>query len=201
MTATLPLMVVTGASYAADWKEPVLPGYRTLNKAVGGQETPQVLARFKNDLAATQPAMVLLWGHVNNIFRAPEGGLEAAKQRAVSDYRAMIAEAKALNIGVIIATEVTMGPPTAWGDRLSTLISELRGKETYRGWVNRNVREVNAALRTLAAQEGIRVLDFERALDGGDGYRDRLYAKEDGSHLTPAAYAALTKYTAAQLAK
>ncbi len=199
MNVSLPLLLITGASYAADWKEPVLPGYRTVNRSVGGQETSAVMARFREDLAATRPAVVLIWGHVNNIFRAPEGGVEAAKRRAGSDIQAMVAEARAQNIRVIVATEVTMGPPTAWGDRFSSFVNELRGKETYRGWVNRNVRDVNAALRSHAAQIGVPVFDFERALQGEDGYRREEYTREDGSHLTPAAYAELTRYTADQL--
>lgn len=199
VSASPPLLMITGASYAADWKEPVLPGYRTVNRAVGGQETSAVLARFRQDLAATRPAVVLIFGHVNNIFRAPEGGLDAAKRRAASDTQAMVAEAQAQNIRVIVATEVTMGPPTKWADRFSTFVNELRGKETYRAWVNRNVREVNATLRSQAEKAGIPVFDFEKALDGGEGYRREEYTREDGSHLTPAAYAELTRFTAAQL--
>jgi lysophospholipase L1-like esterase len=201
MNAPAPLLLITGASYAAEWKEPVLPGYRTVNRAVGGQETSAVLARFRDDLAATRPAVVLIWGHVNNIFRAPDGGVDAARRRADSDIRAMVAEARAQNIRVILATEVTMGPPTKWSDRFSTFVNEIRGKETYRGWVNRNVRDVNTAIRTHASEAGLPVFDFERALDGGEGYRREEYTREDGSHLTPAAYAELTRYTAQQLSK
>jgi hypothetical protein len=196
-----PVLLITGASYAASWEAPVLPGYRTLNRGVGGQETSQVQARFAADLDAVRPAAVLIWGHVNNIFRAPDGALDAAKERAEGDFQSMVAQAQARGLKVFVATEVTMGPPSAWGDRLSTFINGLRGKETYRGYINRHVREVNAALRAQAARSGVTVLDFEKALDAGDGYRRREFAQEDGSHLTPAAYAELTKFTAAQLAR
>ncbi len=196
-----PVLLITGASYAADWQQPTLPGFRTLNKGIGGQETNQVQARFRADLEATRPAVVLIWGLVNNISRAPEGGVEAAKKRAESDYAAMIAEARAQGVEVIVATEVIMGPPSSWGDRLSTFINDLRGKESYRAWVNRHVREANAVLRAQAGKAGITVFDFEKALDAGDGYRRGEFTQEDGSHLTPAAYAELTRFTAAQLAR
>lgn len=195
-----PVLLITGASYAADWQVPALPGFRTINKGVGGQQTNEVRARFRADLEATRPAVVLVWGLVNNISRAPEGGVEAAKQRAGDDYAAMISEAQAQGVKVIVATEIIMGPPSSWGDRLSTFINGLRGKESYRAWVNKHVREANAALRTQAAKAGVTVFDFEKALDAGDGYRRGEFTQEDGSHLTPAAYAELTKFTAAQLA-
>jgi hypothetical protein len=67
--------------------------------------------------------------------------------------------------------------------------------------VNRNVREVNASLRALAAKNGVTLLDIERALDDGAGFRRAEFAREDGSHLTPAAYAEMTRVTSAHLAR
>ena len=81
MAADEPLLVITGASYAADWKSPQLPGYTVVNKGKGGDETKQVLARFDADVLALKPAAVLIWGHINNYHRAPGGDLEAAKSR------------------------------------------------------------------------------------------------------------------------
>jgi hypothetical protein len=38
-------LVIIGASYAADWQKPNLPGYSVVNRGVGGEETSQVRAR------------------------------------------------------------------------------------------------------------------------------------------------------------
>ena len=85
MAGNQPLLVITGASYAADWKSPQLPGFTVVNKGKSGDETKQVLARFDAEVLALKPAAVLIWGHINNYHRAPGGDLEAAKKQAWAD--------------------------------------------------------------------------------------------------------------------
>src|SRR5262245_59940391 len=80
-------LVIVGASYAADWKQPHLPGYLVTNRGVGGEETQQVLARFDRDVLALRPGAVIIWGSINNIHRAPVGGIKVAKDRAVANTR------------------------------------------------------------------------------------------------------------------
>lgn len=192
-------LVITGASYAADWKTPSLPGFEITNRGVGGEQTHQVLARFDRDVVAARPDAVLIWGHINNIHRAPDGQVESAKQRAMSDYREMVRRARAANIRVVLATEVTLSEAVGWTGRLAAFIGKLRGKNGYSDWVNGHVRAVNAWLRTYAAEERIPLLDFEQVCDDGAGFRKREYSSEDGSHISAAGYTALTKYTQSQL--
>jgi lysophospholipase L1-like esterase len=186
--------MITGASYAADWKTPALPGYQIVNRGVGGEETHQVLARFHRDVAEVRPSAVLIWGHINNIHRAPAGGVETAKERAKDDYRALVSAARAQGLTVVLATEVTLSDAVGWVNRVVMTINRLRGKEPYSAWVNGHVRELNAWLRSYAKAEGLMLLDFEAVFDNGSGFRKLEYSKEDGTHISTSGYAALTRY-------
>lgn len=195
-----PVLVIAGASYSKDWKTPPFPGYRVINTGKGGDETQQVLARFDEVLAA-KPATVILWGHINNIHRAPAGRMEVAKERARANYREMVALAKANGITPIIATEVTLSEAVGFMNRLAAFVGGLRGKEGYAARINREVRAVNEWLRTFAREQNLKVLDLERALDDGEGFRKTEYTTDDGTHISEEGYAALTRYAITELAR
>ena len=199
--ADKPLLVITGASYAAHWKTPDLPGYTVVNKGRGGDETKQVLARFHTDVLALKPAAVLIWGHINNYHRAPGGDLEAAKKGAWNDQLEMIRLARSQGVTVILATEVTLSEAIGFGNRLAAMIGSIRGKEGYSARINKPVRAVNAWLRDYAKKEGLRLLDVEQLFDDDDGFRKTEYTTDDGSHISPEGYAALTSYAQAIFAK
>lgn len=192
-------LVITGASYAGGWDRPVLPGFEVTNKGVSGEETHQVLARFERDVLATNPAMVILWGHINNIHRAPGGDFSAAIARAKGDYEAMLAAARGKGIQVVLATEVTLPEAIGLMNRFAALVGRIRGKEGYSSRINAQVRELNEWLRITARHQGLQLLDFERQFDDGRGFRRVEFTTEDGSHISPSGYAALTEYTRAQL--
>lgn len=194
-----PMLIIMGASYAKDWKTPPLPGYTVVNKGKGGDDTGQVLARFDSEVLALKPSSVILWGHINNYHRAG-GDMDAAKKKAWNDSLEMIRRARAQGITVIIGTEVTLSEAVGFGNRIAAFIGNLRGKEGYSARINKPVRTVNGWLRDYAAKEGLRVLDFEKALGDGEGFRKTEYTTDDGSHITEEGYAELTRYTLAQIA-
>lgn len=193
------IMVLAGASYVGGWKEPELPGYKVVNRGAGGEETHQVLARFDRDVIAAKPAAVMIWGHINNVHRAPPGGIEATKEKAKADYREMVRLARANGIEVILATEVTLSEAVGLANRVVAFINNLRGKQSYNAWVNEHVRDLNAWLRTYAREQGLQLWDFEQVFDDGEGFRKLEYSSDDGTHISPAGYAALTTYAQAQL--
>ena len=65
--------------------------------------------------------------------------------------------------------------------------------------VNSHIKEVNAWLRQYATQSKVPLLDLEKAVDTGDGYRDPDYTSDDGSHISKEGYAAITKYVTGAL--
>ena len=198
MAANQPLLVIAGASYAADWKTPALPGYTVVNKGKGGDETKQVLARFDADVLALKPSAVLIWGHINNYHRAPGGDLEAAKKQAWADHEEMIRRARAQGVTVILATEITLSEAVGFVNRVVAFINGLRGKTSYAARINAPLRAVNDRIRTYGREQGLRVLDIEALFDDGEGFRKVEYSADDGSHVSPEGYAALTAYARKQ---
>lgn len=198
---TLPQMrsrslVILGASYAAGWGAPPLPGFDpVINRGIGGEETGDMLRRFDRDVAAARPGAVLIWGHVNDITRSTPERLEATKVAAREHYRQMIHKARAAGVEVILATEVPWTEPVGLMNDLRAFIGHLRGKESYAQRVSAHVGELNEFVRELAARERILVLDFERVFANDEGTRKTQFSAEDGSHISQAGYAALTDYS------
>jgi lysophospholipase L1-like esterase len=188
-------MVLIGASYAADWGTPDLPGFKVANKGMGGHETSQVLARFETDVIAAKPQVVLIWGHINDIFRAPNGDMQAAASRATRNLAEMTSRASQAGIRVIIATEVTLNRPEGFMEWIGQTAAALRGKQTYQERINHHVRVVNEFVRSHAREKGFLLLDFEKVFDDGAGFRKSSYARRNDTHISEAGYAALTEYT------
>jgi lysophospholipase L1-like esterase len=194
-------LVVIGASYAGNWGQPELPGYRITNKGVGGEESWQVASRFERDGLSLKPDAILIWGHINDITRTTPDRYSLAKERAVKSYQQMLAQARSANVTVYLATELTRPTAVGWRDWIPATIGRIRGKESYDQMVNREVKEINTWLRKTAAQENLTLLDFEQALDDGDGGRRLEYTLEDRSHVSAAGYAAVTQHARTKLSR
>jgi lysophospholipase L1-like esterase len=199
-------LVIFGASYAHSWGTPPLPGYKVVNRGVGGEQTKDMRSRFQRDVVAAGPDVVLIWGHINSITQSnvmgstPERS-QAVRQSAREDYLAMVAQAHAAGIEVMLATEIPLAEPVGLANEARALIGRLRGKQSYASQVNAKVRDLNAFIRHLAASEGLRLLDFDLVFAPDGGARKPEYAAEDRSHVTAAGYQALTAYAVAEIGK
>jgi lysophospholipase L1-like esterase len=187
-------MVILGASYAAGWKIESLAGMRVVNKGVGGEETRDMLARFDRDVVAQRPQRVLLWGFINDVFRAPADRVDEKLAQARANFVAMVERARARGITPILATEVTIRRQAGIRETVLYYVGPLLGKQSYQDRVNTRIREVNIWLRDFAKQQGLQLLDFEAVLANRAGERAAEFAVEDGSHLSAAAYEALSQY-------
>lgn len=187
-------IVLLGASYAKNWDLTGLRGFKIVNKGIGGEQTYEVLARFDRDVVALKPRAVILWGFINDIFRSSPEELESNLARTRQNIQFMIDQAVRHGISPILVTEVTMPPPTKLSDRIVGWLASARGKQSYRDYVNVHVRETNRWIRKVAAKRKLTILDFEEVLADKDGNRKLEYANEDGTHLSPHAYNALTQY-------
>lgn len=192
-------LVIIGASYAAEWQNPQIPGYTVTNRGIGGQESSDLHARFESDVIALKPDAVMIWGHYNDIVRASADKTAAAKQKAQDNYRAMTERARAAGIEVILATEITIPIANTWKEKLMALVGSALGKQDYRSQKNEQIKAVNVWLRDYARTEKLKLIDLEKALDSGNGTRKVEYAREDNSHVSPAGYQAITRYVAPQL--
>lgn len=188
------VLVVIGASYAKDWDIRSVGHYRVINRGNGGEETQQMLARFDQDVIRPRPSAVLIWGFINDIFRAPRDAIGSRQARIRDNLQKMVNKANAAGISPLLATEVLVTSPDRMWDTLLSWYGAVRGKQSYQDYVNENVRDVNKWIREFGGVRNIKVLDFERTLADGKEGRQRRYAAEDGSHLSKEAYSALTDY-------
>lgn len=193
-------IVVIGASYAKGWSVKQLAGRPVINRGVGGQETHDLVARFERDVVAERPFAVIIWGFINDIFRSPPDALAARKETIKRNMTQMVEVARRNGIQPVLATEVTMrGKASSWADTAMSWIGKAMGKRSYADNINEHVQEINAWIRDYAKQQAIPLLDLQPVLADANGLRKKEYAKEDGSHLTEAAYDALTRYTEPEL--
>jgi uncharacterized SAM-binding protein YcdF (DUF218 family)/lysophospholipase L1-like esterase len=188
-------IVILGASYAGGWKPSSLAGHPVINKGVQGQQSFELLARFEQDVVAARPQAVIIWGFINDIFRTPRENVDAALTRAQGSSEQMIALARKNGIEPILATEVTVRPLDTWSELIGSWVGWVMGKESYQVWVNRHVGRGNEWLRATAKREGLLLLDLQPVLADSTGMRRKEFASEDGSHITPAGYAALDAYS------
>jgi lysophospholipase L1-like esterase len=192
-------LVIIGASYAAEWGQPALPGFEIVNKGVGGEESSAVRARFERDALSLAPQVVLIWGHYNDVVRAPPERRGEVAARTKENYRTMVEQARAAGAQVVLATEITIPIADTWSERAKAQAGWLLGKVDYRRRVNAVIVELNEWLRVYAQQQHIVLLDFERALASSNGTRRVEFTRTDGSHVNAAGYEALTRYSSETL--
>ncbi|MCC7126643.1 MAG: YdcF family protein [Acidobacteria bacterium] len=188
-------LVILGASYAQGWQPGTIADAAVVNLGITGQQSFEFLDRFERDVVPLQPRAVIIWGFINDVFRAEPGQQAQSTTRARESYERMVTLARQHGIEPIVATEVTMRAEDTWRERLSALLNVFRGREGYQDTINRHVRETNAWLRTFAARERLLLLDFEAVLaEPGGGQRRREFVQADGSHVSDAGYQALSEY-------
>lgn len=185
-------IVVLGASYAGGWTLERVAGIPVVNRGAPGQQSFEMLERFERDVVAARPRAVILWGFINDIFRAQDA--DAARARARESFTRMIALARQHGIEPIVATEVTIRPERSWMNTLASIAGAIRGKESYQARINRHVIETNQWLVDVARREGLLLLDLQSTLAEEGGTRRPEFTQADGSHITGAGYAALTEY-------
>jgi lysophospholipase L1-like esterase len=187
-------IVILGASYARAWQPDSGSGLRWLNRGVDGQQSWELLERFDADVAAVRPAAVIIWGFINDLFRAAPGTTSGATARAKASLTQLIERARHHGIEPVVATEITIRRRGGFGEWITTVVGRLLRKRSYQDRINTEVRAVNAWLRSTAAERSVLLLDFERVLSDRTGARRAAYAARDGSHISARGYAALTAY-------
>lgn len=179
-----PKLVLFGDSLVQDWTEiqPGLFGQTWLGRGVEGQGTTRLLARFRSDVIALKPQVVLIAGGTNDLIAADT---RIGSDQTISNIESLIDLAEANGIAVIVTTLPPVKAfPTRPGFNPQSFVPEL-----------------NRRLRELAQRRGLALADFHAALvaPGGNTYRPEL--SEDGIHPGPAGYRALEPVVRAALAE
>ena len=192
-------LVIIGASYARGWTDFSPANFTVVNKGVNGEQSSEMLARFRKDVIDERPEVVIIWGFINDIFRSSREGIEPTLVRTRKSITEMVDLARANGIKPVIATEVTIRGRSGIKETIASWIGRIKGGEGYQDYVNRHVLRTNQWIREYALEQRIPLLDFQPLLSDREGRRKPEYAKEDGSHLSAKAYSRLSQYAGEKL--
>lgn len=188
-------IVVVGASYVESWSlNRLIAGYRMINRGVHGEQSFEMLARFRQDVIALKPEAVIVWGFNNDVHRSDRARIDQTLRRTRESFSAMVQLAKQAGIIPILATEIFIRGPDEWLEGFKIWIGTILEKDSYQDYVNRHVAEINCWIRDAATREGVMLLDLEAVFADQQGLRRKETAKPDGRHISQRGYDALTHY-------
>jgi lysophospholipase L1-like esterase len=172
-------VVFMGNSITQGWAplfDSLFPGKPYVGRGISGQTTPQMLVRFRQDVIALKPKVVVILGGTNDIA----GNTGPSTLEMIEDNLASMTElAKANGIRVVIVS-VLPAADYPW----------KRGIEPAP-----KIIALNAWLKQYAASAGAVYLDLHSAMDDGrGGMRPELSG--DGVHPNAVGYALMAKLTA-----
>jgi lysophospholipase L1-like esterase len=149
------------------------PGRPYLNRGISGQTSPQMLVRFRQDVIALKPTVVVIQAGTNDIA----GATGPATRGTLSDYIMSMTElAKANSIRVVLASITPVCD-------CSTVQTDLRPPAKIADW--------NDWLKQYAASSGSTYLDYYSSLAVGRNLRPELTV--DGVMPNDAGYAVMAK--------
>jgi lysophospholipase L1-like esterase len=169
-------VVFMGDSITDNWgrrvASPLFEGKPYVNRGIGGQTTPQMLVRFRQDVVALKPKVVVILAGINDI--AENTGPTTLE--AIEDNLASMTDlAQANGIRVVLAS-VTPALDFPWRP----------GKEPAR-----KIVALNAWIRQFAASRYVVYLAYYSALVGADGGM-KPGLSSDGVHPTAEGYAVMS---------
>jgi len=171
-----PRVIFFGDSITDGWHlDQYFPGKPYVNRGIGGQTTPQMLVRFRQDVLDLHPAVLVVLAGTNDL--AGNTGPETMGQ--IEDDFATFADlARAHGIKVVFAS---ITPISDYGPA---------GASMPAGRPPQKILELNASLRQLCANNSLVYLDYYAAMvDGAGMLRRELSA--DGLHPNAAGYAVM----------
>jgi lysophospholipase L1-like esterase len=183
--AKLELRVVfMGDSITDAWASPqfggFFPGKPYVDRGISGQTTPQMLIRFRPDVIALQPKVVVILAGTNDIA-GNTGPMTLAQIEA--NLVSMAELAKANKIRVVLASVL---PVSNYGHDRQGKPLDMR--------INRppeRILELNAWVKKYAADKGHTYLDYFSAMVDAQGLLQQELS-EDGLHPNAKGYAVMS---------
>jgi lysophospholipase L1-like esterase len=178
-------VVFMGDSITEGWHFDGPDGFFTgkpyINRGISGQTTPQMLVRFRQDVIALQPRVVVILAGINDI--AGNTGPMTLEQS--EDNLASMAELAAANHIRVVMCSVLPAFDFPWRPGMTPASK---------------VVALNAWIKAYAAENGYVYVDFHAAMkDSRDGLPAAL--SQDGVHPLPAGYAVMAPLVEAGIAK
>ena len=176
-------VVFFGDSITDNWSAPsfggFFPGRPYVNRGIGGQATSQMLVRFRADVLALKPAVVVILAGTNDIA----GNTGPATLEQVQDNLADMAElARVHGVRVVLASLLPVSDDTTGPDGLPRNQTKSRPPE--------KIAALNTWLAAYAKKNGHVYLDYFTAVaDAGGRFKKGLTG--DGLHPNAAGYAVM----------
>jgi acyl-CoA thioesterase-1 len=178
-------VVFMGDSITEAWKiegpDSTFPGKPYINRGISGQTTPQMLVRFRQDVIALKPKVVVILAGTNDIA----GNTGPMTLQQTEDNLASMADLAAANGIKVVLCSVLPAFDYPW----------KRGLEPAP-----KIIAINQWLKAQAADKGYIYVDFHAAMkDDRDGLPAAL--SYDGVHPTPAGYVVMAPLAEAGIEK
>jgi lysophospholipase L1-like esterase len=178
-------VVFMGDSITQGWQiegpEGSFPGKPYINRGISGQTTPQMVLRFRQDVIALKPKVVVILAGINDI--AGNTGPETLEQ--IEDNLASMADLATANQIRVVLCSTLPAFDFPWHPGVTPAPKVLA---------------LNEWIKAYAAQKGYVYVDYHTAMkDQRDGLPPAL--SKDGVHPNPAGYAIMTPLVEAGIEK
>ncbi len=180
-------VVFFGDSITDIWKlDEYFPGKGYINRGIGGQTTPQMLIRFRQDVVDLEPKVVVILAGTNDI--AGNTGPERIED-IEANYASMAEIAGANHIRVIFSSVTPVHNYTPLSQNMYAFRSPAK------------ILELNAWLKNyVAGHPNCLYLDYFSAMVAEKGLLKKDLA-DDGLHPTPAGYKIMAPLAGAAIEK
>ncbi len=175
-------VVFMGDSITEGWHlDNSFPGKPYINRGISGQTTPQMVLRFRQDVIALNPKVVVILGGTNDV--AGNTGPETLEE--IEGYLTSMAELAAANHIRVVLCSILPAFDYPWKPGLTPAPKILA---------------INAWMKAYAAEKGHVYVDYHAAMkDARDGLPAAL--SRDGVHPLPAGYAVMAPLVEAGIEK
>lgn len=175
-------VVFMGDSITDSWDDPkfggFFPGKPYIDRGISGQTTPQMLLRFRADVVALQPKVVVILAGTNDL----SGNTGPTTLEAIEDNLISMAElAKANSIRVVLSSIL---PVSDYEQRDGKPIIQTVRRPPEK------IKALNDWMRSYASKNKLSYLDYYSAMMDEKGFlKDEL--SEDGLHPNAKGYAVM----------
>jgi lysophospholipase L1-like esterase len=168
-----PRVVFMGDSITDNWDRvaPFFPGKPYVNRGISGQTTPQMLLRFRPDVLALAPKVVVILAGTNDL----SANTGATTNEDIQGHLASMAE-----LATVHGVRVVMSSILPVSDHRTTPLPEGQMRMTARRPPAR-INAINAWMKRYAAEKGHVYLDYFSALADESGLLRKELA-DDGLH-------------------
>jgi lysophospholipase L1-like esterase len=164
-----PRVVFMGNSITQQWDlAAAFPGKSYINRGISGQTTPQMLVRFRQDVVALKPAVVVILAGTNDIA----GNTGPSSIEMIADNLMSMTEIAQANGIRVVLSSVLPAYAYPWKKELTPAPT---------------IVALNAWIKEYAERAGVTYVDYHSAMrDERNGLRSDLTT--DGVHVSEAGY-------------